>query len=359
MTARILPLLLAPLLAGPAAAAERIVDRIAAVVNDDVITLSQVYEASNGFIEENCAGKSASCMPELEREVLDALVRRSLQRQELIRLDLDITPSDVDASIRQILVEYDLPDRETLRREVQRGGLSWEDYRAELGEQLRDQRFQEYVLRSRVTIRDEEVRDAYQRAVRNLDAPEVVGLSAFGFVLPADLPPDQLVGLVEEFRGVFATVRAGERTFESLVDEYDSAGVSELFSSQTFGREDLAEPLAAAAWKTEVGGLADPVVSRGVLYGLRVDRREAGEVDVPELDAVRDQLMQELFQAKMEQAEAEWYQVARRRAAIRVLIAGAEPTPPEDDPDDGAETPDPEPAPADAPVDGGADDTGP
>ena len=56
-------------------------DRIAAVVNDDVITLSEVYELGAEFISE--AALTPDARREAEINVLDSLVLRSLVSQEL------------------------------------------------------------------------------------------------------------------------------------------------------------------------------------------------------------------------------------------------------------------------------------
>lgn len=317
------------LLSTPAWASEGvIVDRIAAVVNDDVITLSDIYLLGSGAIEEACPPTSApECRAELELEVLDALVRRTLIRQELVRLEYDVGAEDVDAAIQQILREYNLPDRETLRVEVERGGITWTDYREELTEQLRQQRFQELVLRTRVSLTEEEVRDVYQRRIREVETPLVARLSAFGYVLPRDVSSDEMIAFIREFRAIFATVASGGRTWESVVEEYDTAKVGRVFNDKPFARSELNEALGAAAFDTPIGQIAEPVLANNVLYGIRVISREEGAPDVPPFEEVQRDIQEAVFLDKLADAEDEWYEVARRQAAVRVLLGGeAKPT---------------------------------
>src|SRR5687768_1902338 len=94
-----------------------VVDRVAAVVEDQVIMLSQVYELGAEFIAEKCGAPSGPCVDEAELEVLDALIKRALVREELERLDMQVTGTDVDQAIDRILEQYGLEDRQTLRTE--------------------------------------------------------------------------------------------------------------------------------------------------------------------------------------------------------------------------------------------------
>lgn len=320
--------LLLALLLHPAAAEERTLDRIAAVVNEDVIALSQVYELGSDYIQDNC-GDDPSCRTEAELSVLDALVRQSLMRQDLVRLGYDARPEDVDLAIEQVMAEYGFPDREALRQEVERTGVSWEEYRSKLSDDIRLQRFQGIVLRNRVTLTDDELQDRYQRRLRTLESPLVARLSAFGYHLPTTVTPEERVAFVTEFVRLFASVRQGARTWESVVAEYDTAGMARAFGGRAFRETDLTGPLATAAFTTPVGEIADPLLVGGVLYGVRVDARDEAPVDPPSFESLKDELAQELFEEKLTDAEESWYEVARRQAAIRLLLL---PPPPPEEP---------------------------
>lgn len=83
--------------AAPASAA--LVDRVAAVVNNDVVVLSEVYELGGDHIEEVVQGSSEASRRSAELEVLDALVARRLIEQEMRRLSLDVTDADMERAI--------------------------------------------------------------------------------------------------------------------------------------------------------------------------------------------------------------------------------------------------------------------
>ena len=86
-------------------AAGDVVDRVAAVVNNEVIALSEIYELGGGFIERQCSGRAQTddCWPAAEKNVLDSLIQRVLVKQELSRLGMKISAEDLQRAILGIL----------------------------------------------------------------------------------------------------------------------------------------------------------------------------------------------------------------------------------------------------------------
>lgn len=313
---------------GVASAAERVLDRVVAVVNDDVIALSELYEVGSDYVAESCpAPVDAKCRADMELEILEALIRGELQRDELVRLGSDVSEDEISRQIDEMVLQYGFADRAAFRAEIEAQGASWESYRKhQIEAQLRTARFQQVVLQGRVTVSEDEIRDAYQRAARSPDAPMVARIQAFGYRVP-DPSPDVLAAKVQELHDVLVQVRAGERTWTEVAAAWDTAQVGGAFEGHPFRREELQDALAIAAFDTEVGTYAEPVLVGDILFGVHVLSRERGTIELPPFDAVRDSLEQQLFMQKLELAAEEWYQAARRRAAIRVLLTPSTPAP--------------------------------
>ncbi len=304
-----------------------VVDRIAAVVNDQVITLSEIYDLGSREIRESCgASTDPDCRAKLEGEVLDVLVRQALMKQDLIKLQMDVTAEEVDTMIQQTLVEHGYANREELRAVVEAEGFTWDSYRAFLADRERVQRFQGYVLRQRVTITDDEVLDLYNRLTREMDAPEVVRIAAFGYKLPPSATTDQRVAVVTEFSTKLAEVRAGTRSWAELAEVSDTARVARLFEGQTFEEGQLIPAMAEVVFKAEVGVACEPVLVGDVLYGMILLGKEKGAAEAPPFEEVKNNLMDQVFMQKIEAAENQWYAAARRKAAITRMV-GIEPDP--------------------------------
>jgi hypothetical protein len=309
----------------PPAAVSGVVDRIAVVVNDEIISLSDLYEIGRDFVAEKCPTRDETCVVAAEIEIADALIKRALIGQELVRLDLEVDAVQVDQSIDQILRQYQLADRQALRDEVERSGKSWEDYRSELEEYLRTQAFQARVLAPRVSVTPDEIKDAYQRVARKVKTP-TAKISAIGLGIPRSAPPELVGDRVRDALELVRALNAGELTWDEAVSKFDD-GMAPLFVGQEFTEDSLVETFREPVFRGELGKAQTPVQfttpdGTEVLVILRPDSRGERSDALP-LEEVEAQLREQVFQEKLEAAEEEWYQRARREAAVDVLLGKA------------------------------------
>ncbi len=309
------------LLGGEAVAAERVVDRVAAVVNDDVIALSEVYEIGSDEITKRCPFQGEACLADAEGQVLEALIDRALQRQELQRLGMDVTAEEVNAAIDDVVLTYDFPDRDALRQEVEGRGFTWDTYRAQQIEgPLRERKFVEVVLRNRVTITPDEIQDAYQRLVRSLVPPPIARIHAAGRRVDAQGGPDALPLLLAEARALVEAVRAGTTTWDEASQTWDTARVGPAFAGVRFERGDLADALAIAAFDNAPGTVVDPIIVSGIVMLVQVVEHGEGKLDVRSFEDAKDELTEQVFMTKVTQAADDWVVTTRRRAAIRTFV---------------------------------------
>lgn len=300
------------LLSTVAFAADEVVDRVAAVVRDDVIALSEIQDAVDpSFFDTQCAG-DATCQRELEHQVLDELIRSALIRQELVRLQIDVTTEQVDRQIDAIWREQGHADRSSFRDFVENEGLRWSNYRRLIRNDLRTQMFRSRVLFARVSIHEDELRDAYQRISRDSKV-DVARITAVGMAGGGELSPGDLVD----------RVRKGELTWQGALDEFDSAQLNDRWAPLEWARGSLLAPLDEAIFAAKEGDILDPIEVNDLWVVVRVESR-GQSVDIEPFEDVRDQLQARLTDTKLQEIEAAWYARARRETAVKVLL---EPTP--------------------------------
>lgn len=315
----------APVPAEPEAPPPRrggVVDRIAVVVNDEIVSLSDIYDIGRDFITEKCPAAEAACTTSAEIEVADALIKRALIRQELERLDLTVTAAQVDQSIDQIVHQYQLADRQALRAEVERSGKRWDEYREELEEYLRTQAFQARVLGPRVSVTEDELHDAYQRVARKVKTVTAKA-SALALGIPRNAPPEYVGDRVREAMELAKALNDGTLGWDEAVAKYD-AGFSPMFAGQEFTEASIIEVFRDPVFRGELGHVTGPIEfptpdGNEYLVLVRPDARGERSDALPYAE-VEAQLKEQVFQEKLEAAEEEWYQRARREAAVDVKL---------------------------------------
>lgn len=297
-----------------------LVDRLAAVVNDDVITWTEVYELGSEHIETAVQGAAdpAGERRKAELEVLDALIERHLVEQEMARLDLDVEDADLERAVGDIARQNNL-DREALRQEVERSGLAWEVYLEELGANLREMKFNQQVLGPRISVHDDEVLAWYKRNQGAFSGTP--GFRIQAILLPAD--PSTLPEVLKRAEALRAEVLGG-RSFEDVA----RANSAEPFASRggdmgVVQKGQLMADLDSAVFALEVGQITQPVATSAGVFLVRLAERVVPPP--PPFDEVKDRIRQQVMEEKVQEAREQWLAQARRRSMVKVLLEGGEP----------------------------------
>ncbi len=314
----LLSLLLAAALGWGGPALARVVDRVAAVVNKEVITLSEIYDLGADFIEARAAGEGPDGPQrrEAELEVLDTLIQRSLIEQEIRRLDLDVTRDELERSLDDVARQNGL-ERSELKAEVERAGYDWAVYRKEMEQNIRQMKFSQIVIRPRVQVTEDEVLSLYRRRIKELAGTGGARVVE-GILLPwPSDEPEERAALAMEAQSIVE--RAGDTDWAELVAEYpDSPFYAAGGEMGTFERGELAPELDAVVFSTPVGQIADPVaLDSGIVVIHLVSE---APTEVPAFEDMREELELELLDQKMERELEVWYSQARRQALVDIKL---------------------------------------
>lgn len=306
-------------LAGPVSAQAAVVDRVAAVVDNEVLTLSEIYDLGGDYISQaiDSSGAGASQRRELELEVLDTLILRRLVSQEMVRLGMDVTEEELDGSISDIAQRNGM-ERDTLRREVEAQGLPWDSYREEIRENLRQSKFNSYVIQPRISVNEDELEDAYRRLFAARDQPRIVDLGAIFFKVPPGAEPDVLAEVVTRAEAARDRVRSGT-AFSVVSAAVDEGGFGANGGRMgTYEEGQLQAEMESVAFSLPMGEVSDPVVTpRGVFVFTVFDARRQ---EPPPMDSVRDQLLDQVYSGRIEEETDQWYRQARRRSAVEIKL---------------------------------------
>ncbi len=135
----------------------QVLDRVAAVVNEDVVMLSEVNERLKS-IQRQFAGNEAQLPPQeiLLNQIIDRLVIESLQLSMARRAGLDYSDQEVDQSIARIAAGNNMnPDQ--FRQALAADGQNWAEFRAQVKKEMQLNAVKQGVLSGRVTVTEAEI----------------------------------------------------------------------------------------------------------------------------------------------------------------------------------------------------------
>ncbi|RZA20156.1 MAG: molecular chaperone SurA [Lysobacteraceae bacterium] len=197
------------------------VDRIAAVVNEDVILRSELDRAVAN-IRAQYAGKEAQLPPQevLERQVLERLV---LLRLQIARAtDAGITASDEDLERAvQGVAEQNSMTVDQLRARISQDGMSFAEFRNSMRDEIVTQKLRQSFAQGRINVSEAEVDAALSSA--SATASQQFHLAHILVGTPDGATPEQQATAQKKIEGVQALIAKGEMTFSAAAVRYSDS----------------------------------------------------------------------------------------------------------------------------------------
>jgi len=294
-----------------------LLDRIVATVNDEVITWSELMnviiidgrQILGGLSGEERENKIKAA----ERPVLNNLIEMKLQLQEARRMNLDVNASEIDGAIDEIRTKYGLTE-ETLMNSLKAEGLTPEDYRARLGDQILLQKVINVAVRDTIVVSDKETEQYYNDNIGEFDGGEKIRIRQIFFAIPRDSSQKEMVE--EKAREISQRISGGE-DFAKLAGEF-SEDPSRAFGGDLgyISRGSALKEIEDAAAALKKGEVSSPFWSPAGLHIIKLeDRTEGGGIE-----KVRNKIREALLQKAFEGRYREWKAGLREKAFIEIKL---------------------------------------
>lgn len=211
----------AALLPAPAAAqATTSVDSIVAVVDEDVILRSELDRAVSN-VEAQYASNPGQLPPRpvLERQVLDRLVLSRLQLGRARDSGVRVSDGELAQAIESVASRNRMTG-DQLRQRLAADGMSYEEFRTSLREEMLIERLRQRFVQGRVQVSESEIDQLL--AVREIGGPEV-RLANIVVGLPDGATPDQVATAANKARDIKSVIEKGELDFSAAAIRFSDA----------------------------------------------------------------------------------------------------------------------------------------
>lgn len=258
------------------AGARETIDRVVAVVNDDVITLSELREMA---LSVNPTSTEAID----ENAVLQQMIEQRLFEQEADRMGIKVSEAELDASIKQVQQKFGLND-EQMVEVLKKQNLTPESFREQWRLQTLGNKLLDSQLKNKIVITEEEIQDYYvknygggsadvseETVIADTQGGEEVKIA---HILISSSTPD-----AEKKAEEVAGMAKSGKDFGELAAEYseDKLSADKGGDLGYFKKGDLIQTLEVAVETTPVGGVTGPVESPAGYHVIKVIERTGTE----------------------------------------------------------------------------------
>jgi peptidyl-prolyl cis-trans isomerase SurA len=320
MLRRFLALAVFLLFAAATASWGEIVDRVIAVVNDDVITQYELESAVELVL--NRYGQSIHpedrerAAGEARKVLLDRMINDLLLRQEAKKLGIAVRDEEVNNAIQEILKHRKMSVEE-LQQALIKDGSSYEKYREATRSDLIKVRVMQREIRPRISVTNEEIGAFYQEHRDEYEGKLRVRLQMIALPVPGGSNPAGQEEQRVKARTILKRIRAGE-PFEALANEFTPNPEHTGGDIGYVEKGSLNPSIEEVAFSLKPGEMSDVIETPQELYIIRaLDRRGGGSLSIK---ATRENVEERIYRDKMEKKYAEWMAERRQKAHIEIRL---------------------------------------
>ncbi len=298
-----------------------VIDRIVALVNNEVILLSELEEAGSRLfrqiLETTPPADAEEKLKKARREVLEQLIENKILEQEIRKRKVEVSQREVDTAVAEILKHNRLTENE-LKMALAKEGISYAAYRRQIRDDLGKMRLINREIRSKIVVNEEDLKRIYHEKIKEFMEPVEVKLQQIFIPWPRSGSTEELKNLEEKVENLWRRARQGEDFTElarrySLGPEAKDGGILGYFK-----KNELIPELEEIAFKLKVGEISDIVRSPHGWHILRLLERKGGNPK-PFAEVV-PKIREAQLQQEAEKKFQEWLQHLKSKAYIEIRL---------------------------------------
>jgi peptidyl-prolyl cis-trans isomerase SurA len=304
-----------------------VIDSCVAIVNNEVITLSEVNEAGKlmfqRIAEEAPSDQLAPALKQARKTIIEKLINKKLLLAQAAAMNISISDKEVDRALEQILTR-NKTSKKQFTAELAKLGMNEQQYRENLREQILSSKLINYEVRSKVVIPESQIVDYYdQHYTEQVQEGGYyilqLGITHDGKGMPSDPAAADKVARKKAER-VLSMARSGHdfkklaRQYSGLPSAVDGGDIG------TFQKDEMAGYMRDAVTQLKPGEISPVIKSPNGYMIFKLLSSQEGEIitKVP-YESVKEEIRDTLYQQEMQKRYKSWLDEIRSQAYVKIL----------------------------------------
>lgn len=305
----------------PSFAADKVIEEIVARVNNQIITRSEYLRSKDELRKEAQQQDPVNAdkiVAERDKDVLRDLIDQQLLLEK--GKELGITAdTELVKKLDQMRKDMNLDSMEDLEKAAQAQGVSFEDFKQNMRNQIITQQVIGREVGSRLNISKEDEEKFYEDHKSELDQPEEIRLSEILVSTekkPNDTRDDSQVlqAAQEKANTLLEAIKKGEKFEDVAKKNSDGPSAAQGGELGYFKRGTLAKELEDKTFAMKPGDVSDVIRTKQGFIILKVtEHHEAG---VPPFNQIQQRIQDAVYMQKLQPALREYLTKLREDAFI-------------------------------------------
>jgi peptidyl-prolyl cis-trans isomerase SurA len=293
------------------------VTSIVAVVNDDIITSWEVNQAMLPLIRE--AEKKAPLTDtdrrELRANVITGLIDKKLAEQKIKELNIKVSDDELRLSIEDVKKQNKLT-QEALVAALASQGLTYEQYKSQLRDQLERLRLVSQEVKSKIQVGDLELREYYEANKSLYTEDESYRARHIFIKMPKEATTAQLDALNAKVETIWKETQ-GPADFAVLAGRYtEDATAKDGGSLGVFKKGDMQGEFVQLLERLKPGEVSGIIKTPSGFHIVKLEERIPGRVK--SFEEVKPEIEERLYKKKSDERFNQWLAEMKKEATVEI-----------------------------------------
>ncbi len=301
----------------PIISSAEMISGIAAVVNDEPITTYEVEKELSAMEKE--AGKKVTLdekgKADMRDAALNSMINRKLIALKIKELDIRVTDEELKLAIEDVKKQNNIT-QDALVAALNSQGVSFEEYKVQLREQLERLRVVSQEVRAKIQITEKELQDFYREHPENFQSDEILQARQIFFKIPPASSDAETKRITAKAESVLLEARSG-KDFAELARKYsDDVSAKDGGDLGIFKPGEMLPEFEIALSKLKPGEVSELFKTASGLHLVRMEGRSHGEL-LP-YEKVKGQLSDRLYKKRSEERFNRWLAELRTNSSVDI-----------------------------------------
>ena len=302
----------------PASAEVR--NRVVAIVNNELVTLYELnikIKELTGIEAKQIKAQSEKDFIQTRREVLNILINEKIAREKIKELEISVSEKEVDQAIEKVKQDNQFTQEDLIAKMKERG-MTLEAYKKSIKNELERIRLVNYEVKSKIILREEEVREYYETHKDEFTSKGKLRLSMI--LLKQEDPASHAETNAIRKKGelIMQKIRAGE-DFGQLAKKYSQGpGANEGGDLGLFNESDLNEEMLETVKDLPAGGVSPQIITPNGIRIMKVTEKDPS--GVKSFEQAASAIRTILYRKKLDRKYAAWIKELRKKAYTKIIF---------------------------------------
>jgi peptidyl-prolyl cis-trans isomerase SurA len=304
----------------PISSSEAVVDRVVAVVNHEIITLSEVEKWIDPLqmeIHTEDRLERRERVQEFRQKVLEKLIEEKLIEQEAKRSGIKVTGKEVEAALEEVK-QRNAATQEDLEKALAKDGWTLETYKKQIERKLQGIKLVNLAVKVEPKAEEKKLKDFYQKEIDRYRSTESYRPSHILFIIPKGATPEGIREIKKRCQKVLDKIKGGEDFGEMALLYSEDISHKDRGDLGYFKKGELLPTLEKEALRLQVGEVSGIIRTDFGFHIIKLLDRKGG-IPIP-FEEIQEKVKADYFEKEMEKALKQFISTLKEKSIIEIKL---------------------------------------